>query len=155
MMPNRPTWWWLVATWFGCGLSPIVSGTVGSLAALPFAYLIQTTLGNIALGFAAIAIFSLGCLASDAYLRANRNESDPKEIVVDEVAGQWLTLTFIPLTWQGYLIGFILFRIFDILKPWPVSWADRSVKGGLGVMLDDIIAALYAIACYEVIAHVF
>jgi phosphatidylglycerophosphatase A len=65
-------------------------------------------------------------------------------VVVDEVVGQWLTLALLPLTPLGYLIGFVLFRIADMLKPWPAAWIDRRVAGGIGVMLDDVVAAVYA-----------
>jgi len=69
---------------------------------------------------------------------------DPQEIVVDEVAGQLLALAAAPVDWRWYLAGFILFRAFDILKPFPANWCDRSLPGGLGVMADDLIAGLYA-----------
>ena len=69
---------------------------------------------------------------------------DPKQVVIDEIAGQWLVLLIVPPGALEYALGFVLFRIFDIFKPWPVSWADRTIKGGFGVMLDDILAALYA-----------
>ena len=140
--------WWYIATWFGCGLSPIVSGTVGSLGALPFAYIIQVYFGNKALFAAAFVIFFIGWWASNRYLKHAGRDDDPKEIVVDEVAGQWLLLSAMPLAWQSYLIGFVLFRAFDIVKPWPVSWADRNIKGGLGVMLDDMLSSyLPCIGC--------
>ena len=82
-MIKKPVWWY-IATWFGAGTSPIVSGTVGSLAALPFAYAIQITLGSWALLFAAIAIFIVGCWASEQFVKHSGKE-DPGEIVVDEV----------------------------------------------------------------------
>ena len=144
---KKHAWWW-IATWFGCGLSPIVSGTVGSLGALPFAYLIQTYSNNYVLFAAAIGIFIVGCWASNRYLAHTGRDDDPSEIVVDEVAGQWLLLSFMPSSWHSYLVGFILFRSFDIVKPWPVCVADRKIKGGFGVMFDDILAALYPIAVY-------
>jgi phosphatidylglycerophosphatase A len=134
--------WWLIATWFGAGQSPIISGTIGSLAALPFAYFIQLHFGPKGLLAASIALFFIGTWASNEYLRHMGGE-DPSEIVVDEVAAQWLVLVPLSLSWHSYLVGFIAFRLFDILKPWPVSWADRSVEGALGVMLDDIMASLY------------
>jgi phosphatidylglycerophosphatase A len=140
--------WQLVATWFGAGNAPFMSGTVGSLAALPFAFLIQLYLGSVALLVSAVLVFFWGWWASVHYLRHNPENQDPKAIVVDEVAGQWLLLSFLPFTWQGYLVGFFLFRIFDIIKPWPVSFADSKVKGALGVMLDDILAALYPVVVY-------
>ena len=141
-------WWHLIATWFGCGLSPIMSGTVGSLGALPFAYILQMLGGNLTLFIASILIFLIGWLASNHYLKHTGRDDDPSEIVVDEVAGQWLLLSFLYPTWQSYLVGFILFRAFDIIKPWPVCVADRKIKGGFGVMFDDILAALYPIAVF-------
>ena len=73
-------------------------------------------------------------------------QADPGAVVIDEVAGQWLALIAIPLDPLLYLLAFLAFRLFDILKPWPVGWADREVKGGLGIMLDDALAADYAAA---------
>ena len=152
MSAKRPIWWF-IATWFGSGLSPIVSGTAGSLAALPFAYIIQSQLGNVTLGIASIIIFLIGWWASIEYLKVNTDKKDPREIVVDEVAGQWLLLSFLPFTWQAYLVGFILFRAFDIVKPWPVSHADQKMDGALGVMLDDMLAGIYPVGVYWLLAH--
>lgn len=136
--------WWFIATWFGTGLSPVVSGTVGSFAALPFAYYIHIHFGGGGLFIASILMFIAGVWASNTYLRI-KGGTDPSEIVADEVAGQWLILSVLAPTWHAYLVGFIVFRIFDIIKPWPVSWADQNVPGGLGVMLDDMMASLFAI----------
>lgn len=147
--PTKP--WWLIATWFGSGLSPVASGTAGSLAALPFAFVIQYFWGNWALFAASIIIFFVGWWASNEYLKFTRREDDPSEIVVDEVAGQWLILSVMFPTWQSYLVGFLLFRTFDIVKPWPVSVADEKIHGGLGVMFDDMLAAFYPILVYLVI----
>lgn len=144
--PTKP--WWYIATWFGCGLSPVMSGTVGSLGALPFAYPLQVYGGNLALLAASLVMFFIGWWASNQYLKATGRTDDPKEIVVDEVAGQWLLLSVLPPTWHAYLLAFVLFRLFDVIKPWPVSWADREIKGGLGVMLDDMLASLYPILVY-------
>jgi phosphatidylglycerophosphatase A len=154
---NRPLWWW-IATWFGCGHSPIISGTAGSLGALPFAYLIQVYLGNYALFAASLLIFLIGWWASNQYLHHMKGKEDPREIVVDEVAGQWLLLSVLFPTWQSYLVAFLVFRIFDIIKPWPVCVADARIKGGFGVMFDDMLASLYPILVYLVIlieAHIF
>jgi len=147
-MTGKKGSWWYIATWFGCGLSPIMSGTVGSLGALPFAYLIQRYYGSAALFGASILIFFIGWWASNEYLKATGRDDDPREIVVDEVAGQWLVLCVLFPTWHSYLVGFLLFRVFDIVKPWPVSWADREINGGLGVMFDDMLAALYPVGVY-------
>ncbi len=150
--------WYPIATWFGCGLSPLMSGTVGSLGALPLGFVIQYYFGNFALFAASMVAFAVGTWASNKYLEHMESGEDPGEIVVDEVAGQWLTLCVLFPTWQSYLIGFLLFRTFDIFKPWPVSVADRKIKGGFGVMFDDILAGVYPVLIFLLIlveAHVF
>jgi len=135
-----------LATWFGSGLLPKAPGTWGSLAALPFAWLILRYGGVWWLAAAALAVFLVGWWASNIYVEATGSD-DPGAIVIDEVAGQWIAL--LPAAhgvWWHWLVGFALFRAFDILKPWPVGWADRHVKRGFGVMLDDVIAGVYAAA---------
>lgn len=147
-----PAWHpaFLLATWFGAGLLPKLPGTWGSLAALPFAWWLASAGGVPALGLAVALLFLLGWWASSIYVERLQLD-DPGSIVVDEVAGQWLVVLLAPPDVLFYFAGFILFRIFDILKPWPVGWADRYVKGGLGVMLDDILAAAYGLAILSVI----
>tara|TARA_Y100001936_G_scaffold226956_1_gene246824 strand:+ start:24274 stop:24735 length:462 start_codon:yes stop_codon:yes gene_type:complete len=135
----------LVSTFFGIGLLPIAPGTWGSLVALPVAWVVLTHWNIYFLLLIAASLFVLGCLASEVYVRRT-NDTDPGAIVIDEVVGQLLVLAIAPLNWRYFLTAFILFRLADIIKPWPVSWADRSVKGGLGIMLDDLFAALYAAA---------
>ena len=133
----------LLATWFGIGYAPVAPGTWGSLAALPFAWGIAALAGSWALVPAAALLFLAGWAASNRVVASSRS-SEPQIIVVDEVVGQWLTLAVAPLDPLAYALGFVLFRAADILKPWPAGWADRQVKGGLGVMLDDALAALYS-----------
>lgn len=137
----------LLATWFGSGYLPKMPGTWGSLAALPFAWAIQAAWGDVALAVAAVLVFVVGVWASNVYMARSGGGHDPGAIVIDEVAGQWLTLLAAgavgPLT---YAAGFVLFRLFDVVKPWPISVADRRIEGGLGVMLDDVLAAVYAAA---------
>jgi len=133
----------LLATWFGSGLLPKAPGTWGSLAALPFAWAIQTAGGQIALLAAAGLVFLVGIWASDRMAR-DIGIKDPGSVVIDEVAGQWLALAFVPMSAWSYVAGFVLFRVADITKPWPASLADRRISGGLGIMLDDIIAGIYA-----------
>jgi phosphatidylglycerophosphatase A len=135
----------LLATWFGSGLLRPAPGTMGSLTALPFAWLIALAGGPIALLAASLLIFAVGCWAAGIYESADAVK-DPGSVVIDEVAGQWLALVPAPLDPIAYLVGFIAFRIADIVKPWPVSWADRSIGGGVGIMLDDMLAGLYALA---------
>jgi phosphatidylglycerophosphatase A len=133
----------LLATWFGAGLLPVAPGTWGSLAALPFAWAIATLLGQPALLIAAAIMFCVGWWAAAQVGRAS-GVADQGSIVIDEVAGQWLTLAVVPPSAAAYVLGFLLFRLFDITKPWPVSAAERSIPGGLGVMADDIVAGIYA-----------
>ncbi|MDA0664445.1 MAG: phosphatidylglycerophosphatase A [Proteobacteria bacterium] len=133
----------LLATWFGAGRLPAAPGTWGSLAALPFAWGMAMLAGPSILFAAALAALLAGIWASEAVTRAS-GVKDPGEIVIDEVAGQWLALAFVPLDPVAYALGFALFRIFDIFKPWPANWIDRSVSGGPGIMLDDIVAGAYA-----------
>lgn len=138
----------LIATWFGAGYAPAAPGTIGSLAALPFAWGIAALAGHWTLIPAAIALFFIGWAAANQVAAAS-DDPDPQIIVIDEVAGQWLTLAVAPPDLLAYGVGFALFRAADILKPWPASWADRRVGGGLGVMLDDMLAALYAAALLQ------
>ncbi|MAF47716.1 MAG: phosphatidylglycerophosphatase A [Rhodospirillales bacterium] len=133
----------LIAVFFGAGLLPKAPGTWGSLAALPLAWLIHGWGGAPWLAGATAVLFIIGVWASSVHGR-RLGRDDPGEIVVDEVAGQWLTLLVVPADLLLYALGFVLFRFFDIVKPWPVSWADRRIKGGVGIMFDDILAGVYA-----------
>lgn len=141
----------LIATWFGAGLLPGAPGTWGSLAALPVAWLIHWAAGPAALAVAVLVVFGLGIWATGRVIGGSLGE-DPGAVVIDEVAGQWLVLLAVPLDPLLYAAAFLVFRIFDILKPWPVSWADRAIKGALGVMLDDILAAIYGAALLAFLA---
>jgi len=134
----------LIATWFGSGLLPGAPGTWGSLAALPFAWALVWLGGYLALLAAIGIIFGIGIWAAGHYTQAS-GLKDCQNVVVDEVAGQWLSLLFVPLDAVAYLTAFLLFRICDIFKPWPANMADRKVYGGFGIMLDDVIAGAYAL----------
>lgn len=139
----HPAGW--IASGFGSGLSPVAPGTAGSLAALlPWFALRELPLPWYALVLA--LAFALGVWASNIVV-AKLRVQDPGVIVWDEFVGQWIALAPLlvwPRGWPWIAAGFVLFRLFDIRKPWPVSWADRRVKGGLGVMLDDVLAGAYA-----------
>jgi phosphatidylglycerophosphatase A len=134
----------LIATWFGLGLIPIAPGTWASLFALPSAWVLRTGTGAAGLAIAIALTFGTGWWATGSFAQA-RGVPDPGEVVVDEIVGQWLVLLVAPFNPLAWITGFLLFRLFDIWKPWPVRWADRYVKGGLGIMLDDILAAGYAL----------
>ena len=151
---------YLVASFFGVGFSPKASGTVGSLCALPFIALCINYGGFVWLLVFTIGTFLFGTLASHEVLKYTKH--DPALIVIDEVAGQSLTFLFFTEllakhtdVWWIYLVGFGLFRLFDILKPWPVSWADEKLENAFGVMFDDILAGLYAAVCLFIVILVF
>jgi phosphatidylglycerophosphatase A len=134
----------LIATWFGAGLLPWMPGTWGSLAALPFAWMIRSYCGAAGLSIAAAVLFLIGWWAA-ARMAAASGKTDPGFIVIDEVTAQWLVLVAAPLDPRAYAAAFLLFRLFDITKPRPIEWIERRFGGGLGIMLDDAMAALYAL----------
>jgi phosphatidylglycerophosphatase A len=133
----------LIATFFGSGLLKPASGTWGSLAALAPGLLIAERFGASGLLIGAAFAYGLGHWASTVWINGTEDK-DPSPIVIDEVAGLWLTLTLAPLTPLGAALAFGLFRFFDIVKPWPVRWADRNIGGATGIMLDDILAGIWA-----------
>jgi phosphatidylglycerophosphatase A len=132
----------LFATWWGTGYSPIASGTVGTLAAIPL-YLLLVRLPIPYYLLSLIPLFLFSCWVSD---RAETifNEKDSGKIVIDEVVGYLVTMTGIPLSWGSVILGFFLFRFFDIVKVPPANIIDRRMKNGWGVVLDDVVAGLYA-----------
>jgi phosphatidylglycerophosphatase A len=140
----------LLATGFGAGYLPIASGSWASLGALPVAWAIVRIWGVSGLAAAVGLAFAVGWWAAATVKRVSATE-DPGAIVIDEVAGQWLVLVAAPLDPLAYALALLLFRIFDIWKPWPVRWADRHVKGGLGIMLDDLLAAVYAVVVLSIL----
>jgi len=134
----------LSATVCGIGYLPIAPGTWASAAALVPAWFIADRLGPLALLGAALLALALGIWAT-ACIQSATGEKDPGRIVIDEVAGQWIALIPVwPLDIWLYAAGFFAFRLFDIVKPWPASWCDQKLPGAAGVMLDDIVAGIYA-----------
>ena len=147
-LPRGMSFWHpvcLISTGCGLGMLPWFPGTWASLAALPVAWVIREQVGTAGLAAVMAVVFLVGLWTSTVYERRIR-EHDPGAIVIDEIAAIFLVLTVAPLNWGWFGTGFVLFRIADIFKPWPVSWADRRLKGGVGVMVDDTIAAVYAMA---------
>lgn len=134
----------LLASLFGIGFLPLMPGSWGSLAALVAAWVISAFGGVAALLGGAVLLFVLGWWAAGRVVAAGPL-SDPGFVVIDEAAAQWLVLLASSRSIADYAAAFLLFRLFDIWKPWPVSWADRDLKGGLAVMLDDTLAAGYAL----------
>jgi phosphatidylglycerophosphatase A len=140
---GHPAGW--IASGFGSGLSPFAPGTAGSAAAL-LPWLLLRELPMVWVLVIIFATFLLGVWASNVVIE-RIGISDPGVIVWDEFVGQWITLLPLllwPAHWLWMLAGFFIFRVFDVVKPWPCSWADRRVKGGFGVMLDDVLAGIYS-----------
>lgn len=136
----------ILATWFGCGYAPFAPGTVGSLGALLPAIALSHYAGwppwwFAILGFAIVppAIWAAGVTATA------QNRKDPGLVVIDEVSGQWITIAGLASVnnWKGWLLAFLLFRVFDIWKPFPVRQLE-SLPGGTGIVADDVMAGLYA-----------
>jgi len=134
----------LFATWGGTGFSPLASGTVGTLGAIPL-YLALARLSLPLYFLTTVAFILFACWVS-GHAEVVFGEKDSGKIVIDEVAGYLVTMIALPVTWQAVVAGFFLFRLFDIVKPQPARWFDRSLKNGYGVVLDDITAGLYACA---------
>ena len=136
---------------FGSGLAPKAPGTFGTLAAIPFFLLIQDLTWPLYLSWLLVT-FALGvlwCERSSSALGVH----DHGGIVWDEFVGYWLTMFMAPKGLLWILIGFVLFRFFDIIKPWPINWLDRKVSGGFGIMIDDVLAGIYAFICLQLIAY--
>lgn len=140
---KNPALW--VATWFGCGLMRPAPGTWGSLGALPFGMILMVLGGHIALLIGLLFIIPIGFWATKKFEHMTGTH-DSGMIVIDEVAGVWIALLAAVGQDSLYILAaFLLFRFFDILKPWPVSWLDKK-PGAMGVMMDDVMAGIYAAA---------
>jgi phosphatidylglycerophosphatase A len=137
---------------FGSGLLRLAPGTMGTVAAIPFAIMLKA-LPVAALWLLLSAGFLLGIHLCGATAK-RLGEQDPGGIVWDEMVAYCLTVAFLPMQWPWWLAAFVLFRFFDISKPWPISFLDRKVKGGLGIMLDDLVASLYTMAILALIQRV-
>ena len=128
---------------FGSGVAPYAPGTFGTLAAVPLYLLIQPLGLPIYLLITALAFF-LGIWLCGETANA-LGVHDHSGIVWDEIVGYLVTMIAVPLDWKWIVLGFLLFRLFDIVKPWPIGWIDSKLSGGLGIMLDDILAGFFAL----------
>ena len=147
---SSPAGW--LACGFGSGLAPVAQGTFGSLAAiLPWLLLRQLSLP---VNLLVIAIgFAIGVWACDVAGRA-LGVDDHRSLVWDEFIGQWIALLpALMAPWWAVIAGFALFRLFDVWKPWPIRWLDRHLKGGMGVMVDDVVAGLFAAILLWLVLH--
>ena len=142
----------LLACGLGSGLIPKAPGTFGTIAAIPL-YLLMQPLPLLNYLILTFAFFVVGIWLSAEAIKVFKRD-DPSEVVWDEVVGLLVTMIAAPAGLLWVLLGFVLFRIFDIWKPWPVSLADKKLHGGLGIMLDDVIAGIYALIVLQVIAFI-
>lgn len=154
---TKTLWAWTAGTFFGAGLGKPGPGTWGSVAAMllwfaaaRFAHLsaAQITLVSITGALLALAI---GIPAGTIVARESGRE-DPSHVVLDEVCGQWIALALCPVNWPHAILALVLFRVFDIIKPWPARQLEH-LPGGAGIMLDDVAAGLYALLVFVVIHH--
>lgn len=133
----------LLSLGFGSGLAPVAPGTFGTLAAVPL-YLLAQPLPLPAYLVLVAAMLVAGIVLCGYTSRA-LGTHDHGGIVWDEIVGYFIAMTAAPPGWGWLLAGFLLFRLFDIWKPWPIGWLDRRLSGGVGIMLDDIVAGIYAL----------
>jgi phosphatidylglycerophosphatase A len=141
------SWRHWLAFGLGSGLSPKAPGTMGSALALLF-YILLSHLPPMVYAGVVITAFAFGIWLCEETAK-DLGVHDHGGIVWDEFVGMWLTLFLAPPQWFWLLIGFVLFRLLDILKPWPIKWADKRVEGGLGIMLDDVLAGIMAALCLQ------
>jgi phosphatidylglycerophosphatase A len=138
---------------FGSGLSRYMPGTIGTLAAVPV-YWLLIQFDNIIYSALTILSIIVGIKLCD-YAASKLKVHDFGGIVWDEVAGFLITMWLVPFSWINVVYGFILFRFFDIIKPWPIKWIDHHVHGGFGIMLDDVLAGVFALICLHAALWLF
>lgn len=132
----------IASTWFGTGYSPLASGTVGTLAAIPL-YLLMANL-PVSAYIAVLVLFTLLSCRISGQAEVIFGEKDSSRIVIDEVVGYLFTMIAVPVGWKSVILGFFLFRFFDITKVPPARYFDRNLKNGYGVVLDDVVAGIYS-----------
>ncbi len=146
-MSNKVNCW--LATFGLIGFFPFAPGTAASLVTVALVWLISLVIGAVngwVLIVAAVGIYFFGVPAARD-MEKELGRKDPRPVVIDEVVGQLIALAFVPLTWLGMLLSFFFFRAFDIIKPFPISWLDKNLPGGWGIMTDDVVAGLFALGC--------
>ncbi len=136
---------WTLATWFGCGRVPRAPGTAGTVGAIPLYLLLATRAGRAGVGLAAMAATFVGVWEASVVAKQLASK-DPQVVVIDEVAGFLVTMVPVrAVSWQAVLSGFVLFRVLDSLKPWPIRSAEK-LPGGWGIVLDDVAAGVLGAA---------
>lgn len=142
---------YFLALGFGSGLSRWMPGTVGSLAAIPVFLLFQPL--GLVWQLVIIAISFVAGIAICDWVAKDMEIKDPGCIVWDEFVGLWITYLLLPPGWYWLVVGFLLFRLFDIWKPWPVSFLDKNLTGGLGIMADDVAAGIYGLVALQALYY--
>ena len=143
----------LIATYFNIGRVSKAPGTLATAATIPL-FILMSRLPDVIYMMLVLALAILGIFAAQAY-ESDSVEHDAKEIVIDEVVGFLITMVLVPCTVKAIIVGFIFFRLLDIFKPWPISVLDEKVKGGVGVMVDDIAAGIFASMAIQAILFYF
>lgn len=144
----------LLAFGLGSGCAPKAPGTFGTLAAIPFWWLLLQDVPLIPYICVLIAGFAFGVYLCEQTSK-DLGVHDHGGIVWDEWIGLWITYLALPSGIEWVIIGFALFRFFDIIKPWPIKWLDQKVHGGFGIMIDDVLAGIFALGCVQVLAYFF
>ncbi len=141
--------WVLLAAWGPCGYVPVAPGTAGTLGAIPLFWALR----GLPLGLYFLTVVAFIALSTFAASIAGRywKVVDASPIVIDEVAGYLVTMALVPWSWGTAIAGFLLFRLFDVVKPWPASYFDGRVKSGFGVVMDDVAAGVWAWAALELL----
>lgn len=155
---NKPRVWsdpiHFLAFGFGSGLAPKAPGTFGTVAAIPV-YLLLSLLASLPVYLVVTALFSVVGIWICGKASKDLGVHDHSGIVWDEIVGYLITMILVPVTWYWILVGFVLFRFFDILKPWPISILDKRVSGGFGIMVDDIVAGLFSLGVMHLLIYYF
>ena len=152
----QPNWKWLInpmhclSLGFGFGLSPLAPGTMGTLLGVSI-YLLIMDIGVLFYLSIVLVIIGIGTAVAE-YTSEALGGRDHRAIVIDEIAGFLVACISLPSDWVYLLLAFVLFRIFDIVKPWPVDFIDQQIKGGVGIMADDLMAGLYTLFCIQSLA---
>jgi phosphatidylglycerophosphatase A len=142
-----------MATGLGVGYGPVDPGTYGTIVGIPF-FILLYGLGPMGFAIATLIFTIFACVISD-YAGKLFGETDCQKIVIDEVAGFLFTMAWLPATWKFIVVGFVVFRILDSTKPWPIRWFEENIPGGTGVVADDVAAGIVGCALIHAFIHFF
>ena len=153
-LPIPPAVWknplYFIAFGFGSGASPIAPGTVGTIVAIPF-YLLLSQLSLTGYLFAVVAVIITSAWLCE-HISKETHTHDHPGMNIDEFAGFFVTMIHAPHGWKWIILGFVFFRIFDIVKPWPINKIDENIHGGVGMVLDDVVAGIFSMVLIQILA---